>query len=164
MKPRPSYREPMLWLVIGLPAASVVAGILLVVTAVRSGGADEVGDAVQRHAQIQVSELAPDQLAGQLGLSAVLRVQDGIVEVLPVSGPIPRTQSLLLSLSHPSDAAQDLRLTLAPHGPGWRMSVPLSDGHDWIAKLGPVDGHWRLLGRLETGAKSVRLAPAVSSD
>lgn len=154
----------MVWLVIGLPAASVVAGIMLVVTAVRSGGADEVGDEVRRHAQIQVSELAPDQLAGQLGLSAVLRVQDGVVEVLPVSGPIPRTQTLLLSLSHPSDAAKDLELTLAPEGPGWRMTVPVPGGHDWIAELGPVDGRWRLLGRLESGTESVRLAPALAPD
>lgn len=154
----------MVWLVIGLPAASVVAGILLVVTAVRSGGADEVGDDVRRSAQVQVSKLAPDELAQRMQLSALLRIQDGIVEVLPVTGAIPRTQSLLLSLRHPTDAAQDLRFVLAPSGSGWRLSAPVPAGHDWIAGLAPVDGRWRLLGRLESGVHAVRLAPALAVD
>jgi hypothetical protein len=164
MTARAAYREPMLWLVIGLPAASVVAGILLVVAAVRSGGADEIGDEVQRHAQVQVSELAPDELAQRMRLSVLLRVQDGVVEVLPVSGAMPRTQSLVLSLSHPTHAAQDLRLVLAPSGTGWRLSAPVPEGHDWLARLGPVDGRWRLLGRLESGVHAVLLAPALATD
>lgn len=154
----------MVWLMIGLPTASVVAGILLVVTAVRSGGADEVGDDVQRRAQIQVTELAPDELAREMKLSAVLRVQDGVVEVLPVSGDIPRTQSLQLSLSHPTDATQDRQLVLAPIASGWRLSTPLAGGHDWIAKLEPANGRWRLLGRLPSGRQAVRLAPALVAD
>ena len=43
------WREPMVWLVFGLPLASIVAGVTLVVIAVRSGGADTVSDQVQRH-------------------------------------------------------------------------------------------------------------------
>jgi hypothetical protein len=97
-------------------------------------------------------------------LSVLLRVQDGVVEVLPVSGSIPRSQSLLLSLSHPTQAAQDLRFELVPNGPGWRRSAPVPAGHDWIARLGPLDGRWRLLGRLETGVHAVLLAPALVAD
>ena len=37
---RSPWREPMVWLVIGLPLASVVAGVGLVIVASRSGSSD----------------------------------------------------------------------------------------------------------------------------
>ena len=58
---RPFWKEPMVWLVWGLPLASVVAGLWLVVTAVRAGGADPVIDDVQRVSQIQTTDLGPDE-------------------------------------------------------------------------------------------------------
>ena len=65
MDERPFLREPMVWLMLGLPLASVVAGVGLLVAAVRSGGADEVTDVVQGTAQIQVSTLGPDARASE---------------------------------------------------------------------------------------------------
>ena len=40
---RPPWREPMLWLVAGLPVASVVAGFALLIVASRSGSSDVGG-------------------------------------------------------------------------------------------------------------------------
>lgn len=39
---RPPWREPVLWLVIGIPVAAVLAGILTVFIAVRASSADDV--------------------------------------------------------------------------------------------------------------------------
>ena len=103
MSERRALREPMVWLMIGLPAASVVAGLMLVATAVRSGGADEVTDAVRRTAQIQVSELGPDAQAEAMKLSAVLSIDKAATRILPVSGEFVRSEALLLTLSHPTD-------------------------------------------------------------
>ena len=90
---RPFWREPMMWLVIGLPLLSVVAGVLLLTLAVRDSS-DSVGDLVQRTAQIQVSDLSPDARARDLRLSAIVRIDEGYVEVLPVTGDFDRTRPL----------------------------------------------------------------------
>lgn len=161
MTGRPALREPMVWLVWGLPAASVVAGVLLVVTAIRSGGADEVTDKVQRRAQIQVSELGPDQRASAMKLAVILRIGPDSIDVLPISGDVPRTQSLVLNLNHPTDSTQDQRLVLLPSGEGWSVRAKTQIDHDWIARLGPADGAWRVLGRVQTGGHAVRLGSAL---
>jgi hypothetical protein len=150
----------MVWLTAGLPAASVVAGVLLVVTAVRAGGADEVDATVQRRAQIQLSELAPDEAAHRLNVAALLRLEPNAVELLPVSGPLPRDTPLVLTLSHPTDAAQDRRVELAPSANGWQAAVAISADHDWLLRLTPADGHWRVVGRMVRGAPT-RLGPAL---
>lgn len=161
MTGRPALREPMVWLVWGLPAASVVAGVLLVVTAIRSGGADEVTDKVQRRAQIQVSELGPDQRASAMKLAVILRIGPDSIEVFPVSGDVPRTQSLVLHLNHPTDSTRDQRLVLLPSDEGWSVIAKTEIDHDWIARLGPADGAWRVLGRVQTGGRAVRLGSAL---
>lgn len=164
MSHRPAHREPLVWLVWGLPAASVVAGLLLVVAAVRSGGADEVSDKVQRHAQIQVSELGPDQSANAMNVAVILRIASGSIEVLPVSGDVPRGKPLVLSLNHPTDATRDLRLVLRPTGQGWSATSKADTSHDWIARLGPTNGAWRVLGRVHAGGQAVRLASALEAN
>ena len=52
-------REPMMWLVVGLPIAAVVAGVALIVISLRSGSVDAVIDPVERTAQMQVSRTGP---------------------------------------------------------------------------------------------------------
>lgn len=158
---RHALREPMVWLLIALPAASVIAGIALVVIAVRSGSSDAVIDTVQRTAQIQTTELGPDQRARALKLSAVLRVDDGALEVLPVAGDFVRNAALTLTLSHPSEAAQDRQLQLMPSELGWRVDAELDPGHDWLLQLAPGDRPWRLHGRLRAQQRAAHLGPAL---
>jgi len=155
------WRNPVMWLVVGLPLLSIVAGVGLVVTAVRSGGADVVSDPVRRVSQIQTADLGPDAQARKLGLSAVLRVEDGIVEVLPATGKFDAKAPLQLRLEHPTRQAEDLQLELQPHGPGWRTEQAVDARHDWVAHLRPADGSWRLQGRLPREQHATRLAPTL---
>lgn len=156
---RSNWSNPVMWLVVGLPLLSIVAGVGLVVVATRTGGADSVSDPVRRVSQIQTTDLGPDEAAKKLGLSAVLRVEDGIVEVLPATGEFARTQPLQLLLEHPTRQAGDLRLQLAPEGPGWRLQQAVDPGHDWVVQLRAADGSWRLHGRLPRQQHAARLAP-----
>jgi len=160
-KDSPAWRNPVLWLVIGLPLLSIVAGVGLVVIAVRSGGADVVTDPVRRVSQIQTADLGPDARARKLGLSVVLRVEDGIVEVLPATGRFDQKAPLSLQLEHPTRQADDLQLELQPHGPGWRAEQVVDGSHDWIARLRAADGSWRLQGRLPREQHAARLAPSL---
>jgi hypothetical protein len=164
MEPKRSpWREPMVWMLVALPLASVVASALLITAALRSGGDDAIADPVQSTAQIQVSDLGPDLQAQQRQLSAVLRVGAGFVEVLPATGDFDRRAPLQLSLRHPTIAAADLALQLQPTATGWRARIFLDSGHDWRLQLAPSDGRWRILGRLPKGQQAVRLAPVLSA-
>lgn len=159
-------RNPAAWLVIALPIASVVAGVALVVIAVRSGGNDAVIDTVRRTAQIQVSELGPDERAAAMKLSAVLRVESNMVELLPVGGgfadgQVRRDEPLTLRLSHPSEATLDRSLELKPTELGWRAPVELPLDHDWLLQLGPAEKAWRLKGRLHGGQRAAHLGPSL---
>jgi len=160
---KPFWKTPLMWLVVGLPLASIVAGVALVVIAVRSGGADVVRDDVRRVSQIQTTDLGPDAQARVLGLSAVLRADEGILEIIPVTGDFHRQAPLRLVLQHPSRAQEDVEVELAPASTGWRAEQPLDDGHDWIVQLAPADGEWRLHGRLPKQQHAARLAPSLSN-
>jgi len=158
---RPFWKEPMVWLVWGLPLASIVAGVGLVVTAVRAGGADAVIDDVQRVSQIQTTDLGPDERAAQHRLSAIVQVRADHVELTAVTGEFEREAGLVLVMTHPTEAAQDLRLPLARTTTGWTASAEIDTRHDWNLQLAPENGAWRIRGRLQKDTQASRLAPAL---
>lgn len=158
---RSLWREPMLWLVVGLPAAVIVAGIATLVIALRSGGSDAIPEEVRRTAQVQVADLGADARARELRFSALLRVDEQALEVLPVSGAMPRRATLSLRLQHPTQAAEDLELELMPGERGWRVKYALDRSHDWRLELAPAERDWRLRGRLPAGVLAARLDPAL---
>ena len=158
------WREPMLWLVIGLPLASVVAGVGLVIVASRSGSSDSLAEDVQRVAQIQTTDMGPDHEAGTRKLSAIVRIEEGTLEVIPVTGEFDRKAPLRLTLLHPAQAQGDRVLELLPSARGWKLQVALDDAHDWKLQLQPADARWRLKGRLPRQQHAARLAPSVASD
>lgn len=157
---RPFWREPMVWLVFGVPLASIVAGVGLVIVAVRAGGADAVTDRVQRMAQVQTTDLGADARAAQLRLSAVAQVRADRIDLVPVTGGFAAGDALVLAAAHPTDAARDLRLRLVRTENGWSAPQGLDTTHDWNLQLSPEDGAWRLRGRLRKDTRAVRLAPA----
>lgn len=82
---RPFWKEPMMWVVLGIPLASIVAGVGLVVVSVRSGSADAVMDKVDRVSQIQTTDLGPDEAAAARKLSAIVQIRADHVELVPVT-------------------------------------------------------------------------------
>lgn len=159
---RPAWREPMLWLVFGLPAVAVVASVLLIISATNPGANDDSSDAVRRTSQIQDTDLTPDLMARQLGVSMHLRVAEDTLELRPV-GHVPARAPLHLTLSHPTRADQDVQLTLDPVDGLWRSTARIDTGHDWNLRLVADDSSWRLSGRLVRGEASTLLAPAFSA-
>lgn len=162
-QPRKAHREPMVWLVFGLPAAVVVASIAMLVIGIRERDGGEVSDRVQRTAQIQQTDLGADERAQALGLRMLLRERDGRIEALPVSGHFPRGQTLRLLAEHPTDRARDRTLMLAPQGAGWLSKDKFEDArvHDWKFSLTPGNESWRLRARMPKAQRAVVLEPAV---
>lgn len=158
------WRNPVLILVFVLPAISIIAGIGLLVMALRTGGDDPVLDEVRRTARgAQVTDLSADEAAAAGRYAAVVRVdaENGAVEVFPVSGRFARSAPLQLVLSHPVHSSQDMSLQLEPSENGWSAQAQVDISHDWNLRLYPSDREWRLQGRLESGELAARVQPAL---
>lgn len=150
---RPAWREPMLWLVVALPALGVLAGVLIVVAALRSGGADALSTDVRRIGQIQQENLAPDLAATRGGLVGQLQLDPAGGVRLDLSGDAAvNDETLQLRFIHTSEARRDLDVVLRRKDGQWRGRVDASTDTGWNLRLQPADGRWRLAGRLPAGA------------
>jgi len=155
--------NPVLWLAIGLPIAAILASFGLLYSAIHSGGADAIADHVDATGEQQVADLNPDLRAQELGLSAIVRIDHGMLQALPVGGSFDRSATLHLSLLHPVQARLDLERKLRPDKFGWSVAGAPDGSHDWIVQLAPDDGSWRIRGRLPKGQLAVLLKPASNS-
>lgn len=72
---KPWYRQPLVWLVILIPASSVVMGAVTIVLAVRSFDGMVVDDYYRQGLQINRS-LARDRAAAQYGLDGTMRLDE----------------------------------------------------------------------------------------
>jgi len=156
----PWRRNPVAWLMILIPAATVVAGVWTVWLAASESGVDSNPDPVRRTAQIQVTSLEPDENASRRGLSGRVWF-DGetlLVAVLPSSG----TVAPQLQLVHPIEKSLDRHLDLSPDPRGWRANGTLAGKQAWHLRLVGADGSWRLVGRYRPGDTDIPLEPAVS--
>ena len=162
-KPRPALREPMVWLVIALPLAAVIASVALVITSIRGGSIDAVIDTVHRTGQIQTTDLGPDARASQLRLSVVLQAEDGVLRVFPASGEFARDAGLQLTLAHPQEQDADQVVALVTDELGWHAKLPLDHSHDWTLQLTDTPTTWRLRGRLPRGQHAARLGPSLDA-
>ncbi|MGN6512130.1 MAG: FixH family protein [Lysobacteraceae bacterium] len=159
---RSPWRQPMVWLLVAIPLLAVVATAALVVVAGGPGATDDIAEPVKRTAQVQVADLGPDAHARALGLSALVRSDKGVVEVLPVAGDFDRHAPLTVALRHPTLAAMDRVLVLEPNDTGWRTRAQVDPGHDWNVQVdGAHQGAWRLQGRWPAKQAAVYVAPAV---
>jgi hypothetical protein len=161
MSARPWYREPMLALVIGLPAAAVVAGFATLMLA--AGG--DAGDArVRRIAQTQTADLAPDHAAARLALDADLVLDRNGAVTLRFGRAAPAESALRLELRHATQAGRDSGARLVHAGAGayvGRLEAARESGA-YNVELAPEAAQWRLVGRLETQQARVRLEPALA--
>lgn len=156
---RAAWREPMLWLALAIPAATVAGGIGTL--RVARGGLDAAPESVRRTAQAQVADLAPDLQAATRGLAATMRIDDEGRIALALPADIADDRATL-TLVHPTRADADLHWTRAAAGATWigpRVS-PQARGH-WIIEA--ASRQWRLVGAQAPAARVVELRPAVQA-
>ena len=146
--PEPWYRQFWPWFLFGLPAIAVVASLATVVIAFKHSPALVVDD-YYRVGKAMNRDLAQDQLATALGVSARLDFESGLV--VTVSGlegaPMERLE---LSFRHNLVASLDQVIWLEPEADGRYRSLPsigLTSG-EWLVQLRPEAQGWRLRGQL----------------
>ena len=157
---RSAWREPMVWMLIGLPLASVVIGFALLFAAVRPGREDmETVEQATRVGKMLVSAQSLDTSAEVETQGLVLRTKGDMIEALPMDGNFPRGGKLTLTLTS-LDATTDSRTyQLSPSELGWRGVGSLEGSSDWAVKLTPDNAAWLLHGRWSSQARFIRLMP-----
>jgi uncharacterized protein len=156
---RPWYREPLLWLVIAIPALTVVAGLSTVLIAFH-GADDPVADEIRKEGLAIHHDPTRDRAAVAAGVEATLALGDGQVHVTVVAGHATLPRSLVLLLSHATRAERDQMLTLDATGSGQYAGTlpPLAGGH-WYLELTPTDRSWRLTGEFAGERATLQLRP-----
>lgn len=161
--PQPWYREPMAWVVWGLPAVVVVAAIATLVIAIRAGGTDAWPAQVRRTAQVQIEDLAPDRAAIAMNLKGSLSIDAATGAVRVRLENLPATvMQVRLDLIHPARADGDAQVSLVRNGDQFlgRLAVPATQV--WSVQASDPDGAWRVAGRFEPGRGEAALTPALS--
>jgi hypothetical protein len=157
---RSTWREPMVWMLVGLPLASVVIGFALLFAAVHPGREDmEPAGKANRVGKLLVSVDPQGAPAAVQTLGLVLRTKGDMIEALPVDGNFPRGGKLTLTLTSPDPAIEGRIYRLSPSELGWRGVGALDRDHDWVVKLVPDNAAWLLHGHWASQARFVRLIP-----
>jgi len=148
--PRPWYRQFWPWVLIGLPLASVCAGVTTLFIAMEDPDTLVVGDYYKQGLAIN-RILAREDAARALALAGQLRVDlaTGDVVLDLQSAQALDSTPLRLKLLHTTRAEHDAEVALKPLAPGRyaaALAQPLRLG-GWTLQLMPPDGTWRITGR-----------------
>lgn len=142
---RPPWREPLVWLVFGIPGLTVVAGFVTWWIAAQRADSNVYEDWYKRGMTINRS-LEKESVAQARALEAqVSLVGDHDLRVgLSGNGPLPSSISVVLT--HPVRAEQDRRITLDRQPDGsYRIVSPLVGAGTWGLAIEAQD--WRLAAR-----------------
>lgn len=142
---KPWYRHRWPWLLMAGPAAVLVAGAITTWIAFASADGLVAEDYYKQGLGIN-RRLAREDAARQLGLSALVRVQEGSIRV-ELRGSAPEV--LFVHLAHATRAGHDvrLRLTRAPDG-AYAAALPALPAGRWHAAIEDPLGAWRIVREL----------------
>lgn len=157
-------REPMVWMLIAIPSAAVIMGIVMLTLAIQSYSGLVVDDYYKKGKQIN-RVIARDRFAYELGLAAALNLDGETVEVRfdPKVSHIPG-ESIELNLVHATRPGLDQTLILERRDTRlYRGLLQLEGEGRWNVYLQTAD--WRITGSMtKPGPLELRLLPNYSAD
>lgn len=155
---QPWYREPLMWLVVGVPALTVAGGLVTLLLATRGSDA-VVRDDYRREGLAIYADPARDQAAVAAGARASLSF-DGTAQQLRATVSLERgtlPDRLLVVLSHATRAEFDRMITLKRMNGGYQGSLAPLPGGRWYVELTPPSRDWRLRGEFAGSQREVEL-------
>ncbi len=153
------WKEPMVWLIGGLPLAAVAAGIVTVMIAAHDPDSLVNEGHVKQGMAVVTQESAAEARAAALDIGARLSLQEGRVQVALTGALDTPPAGLRLSLIHPTQSGQDRVLLLRPTGDLTYtafLADPVTGKHRLV--LEAEDGAWRLSGEGMLSAVELMLA------
>ena len=142
-------REPMVWMLIAIPLAAVIMGVVMITLATQTFSGLVVDDYYKKGKQIN-RVLARDRLAHELGLAAGLKLEaGGRVEIrFDPQAPFVPGDTIELNLVHATMPGLDRRLQLRKTGTHLLVgNLGLPGNGRWNLSLQTED--WRLTGSLQ---------------
>ena len=143
--PHAWYRQPIMWLVVGVPLSAVLFGIVMISLAVSGKDGLVVDDYYKRGLEINRS-LERDRFAAQLGLEARVKLEPERRRVLvDLTWPAPdsRPERIELSFLHATREGQDRRILLRGDGRGrYSGDLPPLVAGRWYVRV--ATDRWRL--------------------
>jgi hypothetical protein len=161
LKPAPAWHEPLVWLVFGIPALTVVAGLITAWIAVHRADSNVAEDYYKRGLAINRS-LDREARAQLPGLVVEISLQANRSMTMRLSGKLTPPESVTLSMTHPVHAEQDRRIILE-RGPDdlYRATIPQTNRIAWDIAIESQD--WRITARHLVLADGARLQLAAGS-
>lgn len=157
---RKPWQEPMVWLMVGIPAATVVAGLATLAIAVRSGAMDTVPSSVQRVAQAQVLDSAADDLAASKDYRGFLLLDHSTsawkvsLKTVPADLGVSAVRVLFV---HPTLAASDVGIELSAGEGALQNALDFTPQQIIVTDAA---GTWRLVGSY-SNRSAITLTPAL---
>lgn len=153
----PWYREPWPWLLMAGPAIVVVAGFVTLGMAIQSSDGLVADDYYKQGKAINMT-LTRDAAAKSLGYRAQLAMTADGQLTLKFAEAAPTSQTLRLTLHHPTRAGFDRQVLLAHSADGsYRAAMPAIDASRWSMTLEDEPSTWRLTGDWKAGEMRVSL-------
>ena len=145
---RPWWKEPMVWLIAGLPATAVVASFITYFIAAHDPDSLVKADYRKEGFAVVAPASAADKAAAALDLSARLMTKNGQMELV-LRGHLAGTpRQLALNIVHPTQEKQDIHVLLEhSHELSYIAPAPDMGSGKRILVLEPVDRTWRITGQ-----------------
>ena len=159
---RKTWQEPMVWMIVGIPALTVVAGFFTLYLAISSGPLDSVQASVERVGKGQTLHSAADNTASQGHYRGYLVIDRQAEPWQLTLKTMPENLTALpvdVLFVHANLAERDVRVSLQS-GSG-RLTVPLDFTPQQIVVTDHA-GAWRLVGTYGDSA-NIALTPAIET-
>jgi hypothetical protein len=161
---RKAWQEPMVWLMVGIPVLTVLAGFYTLYLAINAGPLDSSKTAVQRIAQAQTVDNSADRLSIENDYHAFL-ILDKSLPIWSVSlktAPSTlRESDINIIFVHPQRADQDITVQLPSKQESIQLPTTLEFKPQQIV-ISDSQGKWRLVG-VDDGSNLITLTPVLSA-
>jgi len=142
----PWYREKLVWLIIAIPASSIIFGIFMLTMAI-NGKDTLIRDDYYKDGLMINQEIERDLKAHQLGLTAELILDGTQVTVRLSSNQVLGSSELIkLQLLHPTLADNDIELMMINDGDHFRANIEKPINGRRYVQLSNQNDEWRLKG------------------
>lgn len=162
---RKAWQEPMVWLMVGIPFLTVIAGFYTLYLAINSGSLDSSKVTVQRIAQAQTVENSKDIFSSEQNYYGFLIIDKSqpIWKVTLKTVPIQlREQDIHIVFVHPQYADQDVSVVISSKQESIQLPKAFIFKPQQIV-VSDVKGKWRLVGTNEDGGL-IMLTPVLGNN
>ena len=162
---RKAWQEPMVWLMVGIPFLTVIAGFYTLYLAINSGSLDSSKVTVQRIAQAQTVENLKDTFSAEQNYYGFLIVDKSqpTWKVTLKTVPIQlRDQDIQIVFVHPQYADQDVSVVISSKQESIQLPKAFTFKPQQIV-VSDVKGKWRLVGNNEDGGL-IMLTPVLGNN